>query len=125
MRAARYVVDARVVEELDRVGVAAVLAADAELDVVLGLATEPRAHAQHLAHARLVDRLEWRAVEDLAVDVLREDLALDVVAAEAETRLGEVVRAEREEVGLLGDPVGDEARPGQRSEEHTSELQSR
>src|SRR3954449_12510882 len=111
--AARHVVDARVVEEVDRVGVAAVLAADAELDVGLGLAAQPRAHAQHLPHPRRVDRLERRAVEDLQVDVAREDLALDVVAAEAQRGLREVVGAEGEEVGLLGDPVGLEARARQ------------
>src|SRR5512133_1377649 len=107
--AARHVVDAGVVEEVDRVGVAPVLAADAERDVGLGLAAQPGAHAQHLPHARGVDRLERRAVEDLQVDVAGEDLALDVVAAEAQRGLREVVGAEGEEVGLLGDPVGQEA----------------
>ena len=38
--------------------------------------------------------------------------ALDVVAAEAEGHLGQVVGAEREELGLLGDLVGGQAARG-------------
>ena len=49
----------------------------------LRLAPEPRAHPQHLPDAGRVDRLERRAVEDLRVDVAREDPRLDVVAREA------------------------------------------
>ena len=37
--------------------------------------------------------------------------ALDVVAAEAEGHLGQVVRPEGEEVGLLGDLVGEQGGP--------------
>src|SRR3954464_754807 len=80
----------------------------------------PPPHAQHLPDPRLVERLERRAVEDLPVDVLREDLALDVVAAEPEPGLGQVVRAEREEVRVLGDPVRDEARA--RELDHRADL---
>src|SRR5207245_1736790 len=43
-RRARHVVQARVMEELDRARVAAVLAADAHLQLRLDLAAAPRAH---------------------------------------------------------------------------------
>src|ERR1700710_636994 len=98
-------------EEVDRARIPAVLAADTELEIDLRLASEPRAHPHELPDARRVDRLERRTVEDLHLDIAREDLALDVVAAEAERRLREVVGPEREEVGLLSDRVGEETRP--------------
>ena len=77
-----------------------------------GLASrpDPRAQPDEPAHARPVDRLERRAVEDPLLEVVREEAGLDVVARQAERGLREVVRAEGEEVGLLRDPVGDEAR---------------
>ena len=110
-------------EEGDRVGIAAVLAADAELQVRLGLAAHPRRQPHEPAHARLVDRLERAAVDDLAPPCSAfEEAALHVVAREAERRLGEVVGAEREEVGVLGDPVGHEARP--RQLDHRADRQS-
>ena len=79
----------------------------------LRLAAQPRAHPHQLADAGRVDRLERRAVDDLALEVGGEELRLDVVAREAERRLREVVRAEREEVGVVGDLVGQEARARQ------------
>src|SRR5689334_3545310 len=88
VRRAGDVIDPAFVEELDRVRVAAVLPADAELQVLFGLATEPGTHPDQLPHAGRVERLERGAVEHLDVDVAGEDLALDVVAAEAERGLG-------------------------------------
>jgi hypothetical protein len=108
-RASRYgehVVETGRVEELDRLGVASVLAAHAELEVGLGLAAEPRRRAHELAHAALVDGLERVALQQALLEVRRHHPALDVVAAEAERHLGEVVGAEAEEVGDLGDLVG-------------------
>jgi hypothetical protein len=117
------VVQAGHVEERDRVGVAAVLAADAELEVRARLAADPGGEAHEPADAGAVDRLEGRAVEDPGFEVVREEAGFDVVAREAERRLGEVVGAEGEEVGDVGDAVGDEAgareldhRPDQRGE---------
>ena len=50
------------------------------------------------------------SLEDAVLEVVGEELALGVVAREAERGLREVVRAEREEVGVLGDLVGPDAR---------------
>ena len=113
VRRAAHVVEPGELEEADRVGVAAVLAADAELEVRLGLAAGPGRQPHEPADAGPVDRLERAAVHDLLLDVLGQEAALHVVAREAERGLREVVRAEREEVGLLGDPVGHEAGPRQ------------
>src|SRR5690349_18875450 len=96
-------------EEVDRVRVSRVLAADAQLQAAVGLASQPRADAHKLTDSQGVERLERRALEDRALDVPRQDAALDVVAREAERRLGEVVGAEREEVGLMRDVVGAQA----------------
>src|SRR5215212_1537469 len=109
VRRAAHVVEPGHLEEGDRLGVAAVLAADAELQVRLRLAARPRREPDEPADAGPVDRLERAAVEDLRLDVPVQEAALDVVAREAERRLREVVRAEREEVRVLGDPVGHEA----------------
>src|SRR5919199_5320950 len=98
VRRAAHVVEPGPVEEVDRLGVAAVLAADPELEVGLGLPAGPRREPDEPADAGLVDRLERAAVHDLALDVPIEELALDVVAREPERGLREVVRSEREEV---------------------------
>jgi hypothetical protein len=67
-------------------------------------------HLDQLADAGLVERLERVVLED----ALRRSRAgsPDVVAAVAEGHLREVVGAEAEEVGLLGDLVGGEAARG-------------
>ena len=99
-------------EEADRGGISAMLAADAELEVGPGTATALHGDAHELPDARLVDGRERRAVDDLLLDVARDDPTLDVIAGEADSSLGEVVGAEREEVGVVGDTIGDEAGAG-------------
>ena len=51
---AAHVVEAHVVAELDGGGIAAVLAADAQLDVGAGLAAQFGSHLHQLAHAVLI-----------------------------------------------------------------------
>jgi putative exporter of polyketide antibiotics len=68
-RRAADVVQAGVVEEADRGGIAAVLAADPELDVRGPLAPEPHRRPHELADAGLVDRGERRDGEDPIGDV--------------------------------------------------------
>src|SRR3954449_7762388 len=77
VRRAAHVVEPGHVEEVDRVGVAAVLTADAELQIRLGLAPGPRGEPDQPADAGLVDRLERTAVDELLLHVLSEELALD------------------------------------------------
>ena len=77
---AGHVVEPGAVEEGDAVGIAAVLAADPELEVGTCLAADPRREADEPSDARLVDRLERRAVDDPLLEVVREEARLDVVA---------------------------------------------
>src|SRR4051812_20646572 len=83
-RRAAHVVEPRHVEEVDRARIAPVLAADPELQVGLRLAPGPRRQPHEPADTRLVDRLERAAVDDLRLDVAVQELALHVVAREAE-----------------------------------------
>src|SRR5215210_6939849 len=80
---AAHVVEPGHLEVSDRVGVAAVLAADPELELGLGLAADPGGQPHQPAHSEPVDRLERTAVEDPALHVAVEEAALDVVAREA------------------------------------------
>src|SRR5688572_8575989 len=69
-RRAGHVVQPDVVEEVHRIGVAAVLAADAELEVRPGRAAGLGADLHEPAHALAVERLERRDPEDALVEVL-------------------------------------------------------
>ena len=73
--------------ELDGGGIAAVLAADAQLDVGAGLAAQLGSHLHQLAHAVLIQTGEGIALEDLVVIVGAQELA-GVVTAEAEGSSG-------------------------------------
>src|SRR5688572_33050278 len=68
------IVQAGAVAELNRLGVAAVLAADADLEVAAGGAAALRADLHQLAHALLVERHEGVVGEDPALDVARQEL---------------------------------------------------
>ena len=80
--------------ELDGRGIAAVLAADAEVDVRVGLAAHLGGHGDELADAGLIETGERIALVDLLVVVRAEELA-GIVTAEAEGHLGQVVRVLR------------------------------
>jgi hypothetical protein len=97
-----------------------VLAADAELERSLVAAALLDAHLDQLAHARLVEALE--RVDDGRISWARYSgrNAPDVVAAVAERQLRQVVGAEAEEVGDLGDLVGGDRRP--RDLDHRADL---
>ena len=81
------------------------LAADAELEVRLRLPPALDRDPHQVADAFVVEHLERVALEHAVLEVEGEELALGVVARHAERRLREVVRAEGEEVGDLGDLV--------------------
>ena len=103
------VVQSHIVAELHGGGVAAVLAADAQVQISAGLTAQLGGHLHQLAHASLVQLGEGIALVDLLVVVSAQELA-GVVAGEAEGHLGQVVGAEGEELGLLGDLVGGQSR---------------
>ena len=83
--------------EFDRGRVAALLAADAELDVRAGLTAQLRRHLDEAADACLIELGERVGFVDLAVVVGRKELAR-VVTGEAEGHLCQIVRAEGEEL---------------------------
>src|SRR5205823_3935485 len=79
-RRAAHVVESRHLEELDRLGIAPVLAADPQLEIGLRLASGPRGQPDEPPHAEPVDRVEGAAVEDASLYVAVEEPALHVVA---------------------------------------------
>src|SRR5829696_608708 len=118
---AAHVVEAAHLKERDRLRIASVFAADAELQVGLRLAAGPGCEPHEPADARSVDRLERAAVQDLGLDVAVEEAPLHVVAREPERCLREVVGSEREEVGVGGYPVRHEA--GARQLDHRADRE--
>ncbi len=108
VRRAAHVVEPGFVEQGDALGIAAVLAAHPNLELGLGGPTPRGADLDQFADSGLVDGLERVALQQPLFEVGRHHPALDVVAAEAERHLREVVGAEAEEVRLLGDLVGPE-----------------
>src|SRR5581483_7263770 len=103
VRRAGDVVEAEPVAERDRARLAAVLAADTELELAPRRAAALDGDPHQAADAVLVEDLERVPLEDAVVQVAREELALGVVARDAERGLREVVGAEREEVRVPGD----------------------
>src|SRR3712207_4052278 len=89
---ARDVVEAYLVEEGDALRVAAVLPADAELEVRVLPAASLYRHPHELPDAVAVYGLERVEAEDAPVEVVGQELLLGVVAADAADHLGEVVR---------------------------------
>ena len=118
-RAAGNVAQTDVVAELHGGGVAALLAADAQLDVRAGLTSQLRGHLDEAADAGLIQLGERIGLIDLAVIVGSEELAR-VVTAEAEGHLRQVVGAEGEELGLLGDGIRGQSRA--RDLDHGADL---
>src|SRR5690606_19346598 len=82
-RRAGHVVEPDLVAEVHRVGVAAVLAADAQLDPRPRLPALLGGDADEPPHAVPVEGLERRHPEDPELQVAAEERSLDVVAGEA------------------------------------------
>ncbi len=110
-RAAGHVVQTDFVAELDGAGVAAVLAADAEVQLRTGCTAKLCSHVNELADTGLVETCKRIALVDLLVIVCTEELA-GVVTAEAEGHLGQVIGAEGEELSLSCDLVSGESGSG-------------
>src|SRR3546814_19073849 len=83
---------------MDAWGVAAMLAADAELDARARPATALGGDFDELADTLDVEADEGIGDEDALVDILGQETAR-IVAADADRRLGQVVGAEAEEFG--------------------------
>src|SRR5690606_35361307 len=107
---AAHVVQADAVAEHDAGWIAAVLAADADLEIGASPPAAFDAELHQLADAFLIDRLA-RIIRDDVVYAVEADERTIVVAAHTERRLSQVVRAEAEELGLLGDLIGRQRAP--------------
>src|SRR5450759_272375 len=106
------VVETRQVAELDGIRLAPLFPADTDLDPGVRFAAEDDCNADKLAHALLVNGLEWVDVQDLRLEVGRQECACGIVTAIGIRRLGEVVSAKAEELGILGDLVCGQACAG-------------
>src|SRR5262249_23393786 len=101
-RRAAHVCEADAMAELNAVGIASMLAADAELDVGTCLLPLCNGYFHQLANARLIHRGKWVFLDDFEFLIRSEERAR-VIAAHAKRGLREVVRAEAEELGGLRD----------------------
>ena len=117
-RRAAHVVQADLMTEFHGRGIAAVFAADAQLDVGAGALAALDRDFHQAADAGLVERLERVRRENVHFLVLVDEAAV-VVAADAEAGLREVVRPEREELGSLSDFIGGDA--GTRNFDHRAD----
>src|SRR6202162_2286665 len=96
-RAARDVVQAQLVAEVDRVGVSPMLSADSDLHLRTRLAAFGDRDRHQPPDSALVDRLERVARKDLVLQVPHDEVPLGIVARVAERHLSQVVGAEGEE----------------------------
>src|SRR5690349_20835114 len=78
VRGTRNVVHAHAIAELDRSGIAAMLAANPDFQVGSRLASQLDAHLDQLAHAFLIDGGKWIRLENLERFVLTRELRVIV-----------------------------------------------
>src|SRR5262245_12399010 len=118
-RRARHVVEPDLVAECNGGSIAAMLAADAELEVVPNLASALAGDPYEFSDTLAVDGDEWIGGENPFGGIDAEE-ACGVVSANAERGLGEVVGAERKEFRRLGDLAGEKC--GARQLDHGADL---
>src|SRR5262249_10300839 len=92
---------------------AAVLAADADLQPWAGTAALLDADSHQPPDTHAVEHLKRIVLEDLLLEVPRDERAFGIVARVAIRGLRQVVRTEREELGDLGERAGNDARTRQ------------
>ena len=99
-----HIVQAKFVAELNAIGVASMLPTDTELNVAATFSAFLHGNFHELADSGLVHASEGILAKDVQFGVIRKEAAR-VVTAHAEGSLSEIVRAETEELGSLGDCV--------------------
>ena len=109
--AAGDVVETQSVAEFHGCGVATVLAADTDVQMLVVSAAEGDSHVHELANTGLIQSCEGIVLEDLGVVVSGQELA-GVVTGEAVGHLSQVVGTEAEEVSVLCDFVSGQASSG-------------
>src|SRR5438132_8620707 len=98
--------------ELHRRRLASVLTADSHFQFGARLAALLDSNAHQFSHALAINHLEWILFEDALAQVRGQNL-VDVITREAEGGLREIVGAETEELGFLGDLVSNQSRARQ------------
>src|SRR5664279_3319085 len=104
---AGHVIEAELRAELDRRRFATVFAADPDLDRRTRLAALFDGHLEQLPDALAIEYCERVLLQNALRKIGRQEL-VDVVARETEGRLREIVSAEAEELGFLGDLIGNQ-----------------
>ena len=90
--------------EVDGRRIATMFTADTNLEFVFGAAAFLDPHVNQLADTGLVERLERVDMQDILLEVIRQE-SIHVVATVAKRHLGQVIGPETEEVGVLSDFV--------------------
>src|SRR5437763_10574999 len=98
--------------EPDRFRVAAMLAADAKLDIWAYAPPAFHCNRNHLANARGIDGHEWIALDQSALQIFAEERSR-IVARHPQRGLGEIIRAETEKLRGLRELSGHKRGPGQ------------
>src|SRR5207253_4633952 len=112
IRRTAHVVQSDLVAESDRLRVAAVFAADADLQIGFDVPATLGADTHQLADAFGVQYLEGIIGKNFSIDITREEAAR-VITAQTKSRLGQIVCAERKEVCVLRNLVGRQSRSRQ------------
>ena len=86
--------------ELNGRRIAAVLTANAHMELRIDRLTKLDSHFHQLAYADLIELCKGIVLEDLCIIVCAQELT-SVITGEAECHLGKVVGAEAEEVSCL------------------------
>ena len=97
--------------EFDAGGVAAMFSADTDFEFGVGFSSQFDADFDQFTGSASVEGLEGIGFEDTLADVIFEEFS-GVVAGEAHAHVGEVVGAEGEEFGFLGDFIGGDGGAG-------------
>src|SRR2546428_3738858 len=100
IRRAGDVIEIAASEKADRIGIAAMFAADADLQLFVRAASAFGTDAYELADTFLVDGFEWILRQNIFLHIFGQE-ASSVIARIAERHLREVVGAERKEFSDL------------------------
>ena len=103
---AGHIAQANGMAETDRVGMSAVFATDTHFHVRTCLAAPVDSQLHQLAHTLDIQHFERIVLQYSEFVIHRQELVLGILAREREGRLGQVIGAEREELGFFGQAAG-------------------
>jgi hypothetical protein len=109
VRTARNGIQSNLVEKRDARRIATMLATNPNLQAWFHATGRLERHANQRSNPNRVYRGERIEIEHVPLEVFGNEFPLRIVARKAVGHLGQVVRAEAEEIGELGDFGGDQA----------------